>query len=384
MAKATATCTCEKCGATFVKTTIRNNRTEANNWEEWAVDHYTTCPECEAKEYAEYVAKIMKEAEENGLPELRGTEKQNNWAVQIRQDKITAISAWIEECRPNSKAKDIALAEDIMNYVLTIDKSRWWIDHRNCSVREIFFECRPLILERKKAMPTSEQVSEKKEAEKKDTVIVPENSQFGIVTIVITDNAVEVRYPKDETFRAKVKEAGFCWDSDNYCWKKDLSFRTGSGIDRAADIANKLLTAGFSVDCKNADVRQKAVDGTFEPECKNWISRLANGEYANWLSISIPRRGSSSDAQELYDASRRIKGSRWFKGSTVVPASQYAAVEDFANIYGYKFSDGAIEQIKETRDAETIKITAPDKLEKKDVLRDILKSSREVLEDLKD
>lgn len=64
MAKATAVCTCKKCGETFTKTTTKNNRRDANAWEEWAVANYDLCPDCykqeqrEAEEAAGLIAEI--------------------------------------------------------------------------------------------------------------------------------------------------------------------------------------------------------------------------------------------------------------------------------------------------------------------------------------
>jgi len=50
MAKATVICTCTECGAKFEKSTIKQNRREADSWESWAVSNYTQCPSCWAKE----------------------------------------------------------------------------------------------------------------------------------------------------------------------------------------------------------------------------------------------------------------------------------------------------------------------------------------------
>lgn len=46
MAKATAKCKCVECGAEFIKSTTKQNRREANNWEEWAEQNYKQCPQC--------------------------------------------------------------------------------------------------------------------------------------------------------------------------------------------------------------------------------------------------------------------------------------------------------------------------------------------------
>ena len=46
MAKATAICICKTCGKEFEKSTTKHNRSEADNWEAWAVLHYDECPQC--------------------------------------------------------------------------------------------------------------------------------------------------------------------------------------------------------------------------------------------------------------------------------------------------------------------------------------------------
>lgn len=46
MAKATATCTCATCGATFTRTKICRNRREADGWETWAAANFDECAAC--------------------------------------------------------------------------------------------------------------------------------------------------------------------------------------------------------------------------------------------------------------------------------------------------------------------------------------------------
>lgn len=57
MAKARATCTCKTCGNTFEKTAEKRNRTECDNWERWAEEHFDECPSCYGRR--------MREAEKN-------------------------------------------------------------------------------------------------------------------------------------------------------------------------------------------------------------------------------------------------------------------------------------------------------------------------------
>lgn len=80
MAKATATCTCAKCGATFTRTKICYNRRDADSWEEWAVSHFDECTACyTARKAAEREAAAAAEAELpltlhiTGYPDRRDT-----------------------------------------------------------------------------------------------------------------------------------------------------------------------------------------------------------------------------------------------------------------------------------------------------------------------
>lgn len=80
MAKATATCTCAKCGATFTRTKICYNRRDADSWEDWAVANFDECTACyTARKAAEREAAAAAEAElpltlhMTGYPDRRDT-----------------------------------------------------------------------------------------------------------------------------------------------------------------------------------------------------------------------------------------------------------------------------------------------------------------------
>lgn len=62
MAKATATCTCATCGATFTRTKICRNRREADGWETWAAANFDECAACyTARKASEREAAAAKE-----------------------------------------------------------------------------------------------------------------------------------------------------------------------------------------------------------------------------------------------------------------------------------------------------------------------------------
>lgn len=46
MAKATAHCKCRECGDDFIRTSTCRNRTEANQWEDWAINNFDLCTKC--------------------------------------------------------------------------------------------------------------------------------------------------------------------------------------------------------------------------------------------------------------------------------------------------------------------------------------------------
>ncbi len=90
MAKATVTCTCATCGATFQRFAIKRNRADADSWEKWAAENIDECPQC-------YAARRAAEREEqlksyvsgfsaaHPLPKITGvSEKQIAYASSLR------------------------------------------------------------------------------------------------------------------------------------------------------------------------------------------------------------------------------------------------------------------------------------------------------------
>lgn len=97
MAKATAECTCKTCGKVYTATKICRNRRDADEWEQWATEHYDECSECyKARQQAERETANEKAAQESravGWPELSGSLKQVAWATTIRKTKIDELMA---------------------------------------------------------------------------------------------------------------------------------------------------------------------------------------------------------------------------------------------------------------------------------------------------
>lgn len=129
MAKAKATCTCERCGATFTKTVDKPNRAQADSWIAWAEQNIRVCPACyRAEKAAEAAAEIAKANTEIGLAELEGSPKQIAWASEIRDKFIVASAARLARI---NDANATARPARYRKLVLQKEKnSHWWIENR--------------------------------------------------------------------------------------------------------------------------------------------------------------------------------------------------------------------------------------------------------------
>lgn len=141
MAVARAECTCELCGNIFYKETKRQNRRLADDWEKWASENIKVCPDCEREIYEEEAEELAQKASANGLPKLRGSEKQITWAEHIRAELLESMEKSVEEAREcvngldEGEEKDrciklLRIFEQILIQVRNETSAAWWIDKR--------------------------------------------------------------------------------------------------------------------------------------------------------------------------------------------------------------------------------------------------------------
>ena len=143
MAKATATCTCAKCGKTFERSAYRRNRREADEWEAWASLHFDECPGCYrarlAAEREEENQKAAEAAKAAGMPELTGSPKQIAWATTIREKLLTACDTWVDE---RGREPDY---DDFRSWLISAyTDSRYWIDNRSQSAYTLMAQEAPI------------------------------------------------------------------------------------------------------------------------------------------------------------------------------------------------------------------------------------------------
>lgn len=375
MAIAKAKCTCCKCGAKFEVTRKCFNRKESDSFEVWAADHFDVCPACEAKERVEKAEALKVDAANKGYAELVGTSKQIIWAEQIRAEKIKEAEQTAKKLVEQHKnEKGVAAFKMCIEHILSHkNKASYWIDNRKVDIMSLAVECYSQISADMERQQESENVAEVKA----EATIVPENATHGTVEIRLHEHEITVHYPKDETFRQLAKSLGYSWNGNS--WAKKINEYTGRIIDRAAELANSLLNAGFLVELQDKEAREKAISATFEPECKRWIKYFTDEQM---LSIILP-----DDDRSIYDKARAIsKKTRYKTGRVLVPIELCDMVEDFANIYDYKISSTANREIAKYRELLTKGelVSQPESVKETDKLKEILKSDDAVLSDLID
>ena len=371
---------------------------------EW-LEKNRKCSECAKKENEERIKKASEtlEAEDRKLPELKGSEKQIQWASKLRlnfaadlhqskelseknlKNKIE-LGFEEEECEADRKKYDKKHAK-MEEILYTVDEAHFWIDKRNnindTNILYYYFE------DWKKEHPKAEEAAqeepmhnESQEKPVENVVMIPENECYpGTVTVDVVEDHVLVRYTMNKDFSELARKYGFRWDSAEGGYKKIAGEMAGTAVDRAAEICNALLIEGFRVSCKEQSVRNLAVSAEFKPEIKNWVSYR---EKDHSLTIHWSRE------TDFYKAARTLPGSRWDSMEKVVtvPAQNWREVLDFAEMNSFVVSKGAKEAIEQCKESELkVNAKAPNSValetgEQK--LKKILDSSREVLPDLID
>ena len=360
---------------------------------EWKKEKHFSglCPECykkalDQRRQSENEA-AEKAAEEMELPELSGSPKQKAWANTIRVDVIEKFSEEIRNFRNSGKVKTrifvdrdfvsitVEDMESMMDILIHKTEARFWIDRRGKKL-DVFFNDLYKELEKNKI---PDEVSEEILKEEAALTVKPDENTFeGIVKISSKNGAILAEYKKNDKFREIVKSLGYIWDR---CWSKHVTEYNGPEKDRIAEIGNKLLANGFTVQFPDSETRDMAISGNFSPECKRWVKYDTERR-----KLSISWKGYNDD---IYQAARKISGAKWHDGTMMVPVEYFSEVIDFAETMGFMFSKRAQKEIEcfKMKSAEflkkDVKEVLPEEKDGKEELRKKLEKSG-VIEDLKD
>lgn len=341
----------------------------------WVAENRQICAECEAKQREDDDKRARDYAKEMKLPALSGSEKQVDWALRIRQSFIDKLHNRYDKRTMQGAEKYYAA----LDYALdAYRKASEWIDSRELGLNDILRIYQKDIdtAKEKKA------ANAKADAETLEQITLrPENpSKSGIAEIKVFNSHVDAKYMKDDTFREIVKASGFTWYSERSCWTRAINATSGKAEDRAAEIASKLLKGGFTVQLSDSNAQKMVKDGTWEPEFPRWIVKA--GE--KWFAIKHPQ------SDKLYNASRRLPGNKWQAEMrrVIVPLDAFVAVAEYARLYDFRITEKAQEMMDRMENAEmnaeTITPVINEPAPEKDGLAEMLKGSREVIEDLRD
>lgn len=368
---------------------------------QWKADYYFSglCPKCqkekEIKQREQENKKNREEALELGFPELEGTPKQVEWAITIRQNFYRHIFDHISKTRDKhfkgfkyGENKTITL-EAISHIIDSLVKNNinaaYWIEHRENFMHYYIEDIVKLYDEMQiqaLAADIQEDVQIEISEEKIRLTVKPASGterQPGIVQLLLSDNILFAKYIKNDLFREIIKSFKFQWNGE--AWYRKLNEFTGTASDRAAELGNKLLSEGFAVLFFDDTSKDKAIEGTYDPEIERWVKW--NQEY-NKFRLCWPR---SND--RLYKLSKKLPGARWRNAAMEVSIEFYKEVLDFAETMGFAISEKSRRAIEEYKKIEGNYVDALIKnkeikdIPMEDRLRQILIKTS-VIEDLKD
>lgn len=351
MAKYEVTCpTCEE--------TYTVNLTGPHKDREWRLENWDwTCDECREKARQEENRKAAEANTAAGLPPLTGSEKQVAWAETIRKQKIATLDEELTKRELTDRIDVDRFNAAVVGLKNKVD-AKWWIDNRDTHVTRLLHA--EYAVTEKPLPPEEKKIAEdaKTEAMKEATVRPEKPITETVAEIRAGEKFVEVSFPeKREDFRQLVRyQLGYTWSKGKLVWRRDLKVTNGTPHDRAAELGNRLLAAGFPIRVFDDTLRGHAVYGTFEPESKRWIAKRTSGKYDGWFVITWPRE------EDFYKAAKRLRASKYDKPSIVVPAEQFQEVLDFAEMYQFSISDGAKSLIETAKAVREGALTASVKL----------------------
>lgn len=362
---------------------------------QWKVERHfsrnceSCCQEYLEKRHEEENLKALEAAKEMELPDLTGTDKQITWANTLRQklmeafeqiteEEITSISKSRLERDKDLKGITLDDMRVVKNYILeNKTNATYYINNRFHTVYGF------AAMEKVEALKTEEQImKEKREKQlveeiKAESTIFPEKRITNAVAeITVYKDKITVKFEKNELFREIVKKLGYSWDG---IWERKIREVNGTVADRAAELGNKLLNKGFPICILDTDIRNNAINGVYESECKRWIYRRKDTtKFAiNW-----------TDYSDMYDQARSLPGAKWDRPSMLVDVAHFEVIEEFAELYGFKFTQSARQMIDEHKESiQKVTPVSPVNISNqkpKDGLREILNSEVGVLDDLKD
>lgn len=362
---------CADCGSDVACGGKGYNRARADSLAKWHESKESLCDDC-SRARLDAVNELKAEANAKAeLPELTGSEAQVKWAEGIRHDFLAKLDRAVDVIKTKvlpvdhwerSNAKDLVNSvrehvseadhEEFIRVAVVIAdacraqmSARWWIDTRDMGVGGRVDALHDAIAAtlRPAPPPSSAEVEAQTEALLKPAV-EPKSDVIAEVAYVGTEMRVHFA-EMNEQFRLLIRAIGFTWQKLGGYWGRTLDFRAGDPTDRVAEVAHRVIDAGFMVRVHDDVARAKAISGDFAPEQTRWVSISRGGKYDGWLRITWSRE------DDCYAAAKRINGACYGNGGVYCPPESIEEVMDFAERHGFSVSKSPRE-ILERRRAE--------------------------------
>lgn len=344
---------CGKCKENWV-TVIGRNRKEAERRAKWLMDS-EVCSECKQSERDEENKKAIEFSSEMGWCELKGSEKQVAWANTIRKNKIGLL---LSEYNANLIDEEIIKSlginkEDLVSFKKAIilvlsnkECASFWIDHNRLNMSVIILsiknELAYFIADREKDEEERKEENRLMEAVLKEETVRPEDPCTNhIATVMLIGSKIAIKFEVyNKSFIEIVSGEGYQWSEHNKWWWREIKVFDTNKYDRAAEVMALLLGNRFIVRCSNNIVRQKAIDGSWEPRVQRQIC-LADKEKLRFIWF---------DSKKLISEMMCLAGAKLDysckHGSWIVPAVDHDQILDFAEINAFEISKEAMQLIE--------------------------------------
>lgn len=366
------------------------------------------CEECQLKQDLARIEELKTEQEALGLPELTGSDKVyvRKGGYVHRKTFLSAMDNFMAMCegteggrmavcrelkpfgsndeqRAYYAKRNVQMAKAIKEAMLRITSASYWnslmvveqdmIDFTRL-LSDYYSENKSLIDQMIKAAESGDGTPVE------DPIITAEPDDpktTSVAEIVVTEECVRLYSPKDDTIIEAARKLRMQW-LKSY-WGLSRTVRTGDMMERAREVIATLLSRGIPVKA-DRELIADAIAGKYEPYTPRWVTARGDSLIV-WLDGN----------DDLYRSARKLKGAEYDGGCFRVPLTSWREVADFARFNNYKISDKAEASMERAKEEEhqrmavgTVKVKTPDKRTEKDTLKDLLNSSTEVLDDLKD
>lgn len=336
------------CGHTETVTLFGKN--EERERKLWWYRERGVCSACKQAAYEEELKELNEEAARNNWPEIRGYGSFK--AKKLRRQYLKAAENLLQDPKMQKNENNVQLLTLAISLATKHTDANYWLD-MSCEesfLRNTRDEALSYLLStnegEKECGSTPENaehgsVAEKAKEEEQSGTLTPTGGKDFQGTVVIKfesgengKGTIRAYYEKNDAFMSVVKGLDYKWGATHRAWYFAVTEVTGTAESRISELANKLLSKGFSVIVPKF-AEEAVISGTYEPRCTKWIDDK-DGKFR----ISWSRSDPSADT--MYKRARSLPNAKWQDGGIIVPVTSYDEVKDFGKMYDFSFTPEAM------------------------------------------